>query len=51
MAEAPLGIPTDPDCVEAARDAAALLEELGHSVEEVEVPTISEELIAALRRR
>ena len=45
MAEAPLGIPTDPACVEAARGAAALLEELGHSVEEVEVPTISEELV------
>jgi amidase len=46
MAEAPLGIPTDPACVEAARNAAGLLEELGHSVEEVEVPTVSEELIA-----
>ena len=44
MAEAPLGIPTDPACVAAARDAAALLEELGHEVAEVEVPTISEEL-------
>ncbi|HEY1833817.1 MAG TPA: amidase, partial [Solirubrobacteraceae bacterium] len=45
MAEAPLGIPTDPACVEAARSAAALLEELGHSVEQVEVPTISEEMV------
>jgi len=45
MAEAPLGIPTDPACVEAARSAAALLEELGHSVEEVEVPTISEAMV------
>jgi amidase len=45
MAEAPLGIPTDPDCVAAARAAAALLEELGHEVAEVEVPTISEELV------
>ncbi len=45
MAEAPLGIPTDPACVEAARSAAALLEELGHTVEEVEVPTISEDLV------
>jgi amidase len=44
MAEAPLGLPTDPDCVEAAREAAALLEELGHEVIEVEVGTISEEL-------
>jgi amidase len=45
MAEAPLGIPTDPACVAAARDAAALLEELGHEVAEVEVPTISPELV------
>jgi amidase len=45
MAEAPLGIPTDPACVEAARSAAALMEELGHEVVEVEVPTVSEELI------
>ncbi len=45
MAEAPLGIPTDPACIEAARSAAALLEELGHDVYEVEVPTVSEELI------
>ncbi len=45
MAEAPLGIPTDPACVAAARAAAALLEELGHEVAEVEVPTISEELV------
>jgi amidase len=45
MAQAPLGIPTDPDCVAAARAAASLLEELGHAVEEVEVPTISEEMV------
>ena len=45
MAEAPLGIPTDPACAAAARDVAALLGELGHEVEEVEVPTVSEELI------
>ena len=45
MAQAPLGIPTDPACVHAAREAAALLEELGHEVAEVEVPTISEEMI------
>jgi amidase len=44
MAEAPLGVPTDPECVAAARDTAALLEELGHAVSEVEVGTISEEL-------
>ena len=47
MAEAPLGIPTDPACVAAARDAAALLEELGHAVAEVEVPTISAEMVPA----
>jgi amidase len=47
MAEAPLGLPTDPACVAAARDAAALLEELGHELAEVEVPTISEELVPA----
>jgi amidase len=45
MAEAPLGIPTDPACTAAARAAASALEGLGHSVEEVEVPTISEQLI------
>jgi amidase len=45
MAQAPLGIPTDPACVAAARSAAAALEGLGHSVEEVEVPTISAEMI------
>ncbi len=47
MAEAPLGIPTAPECVAAARDTAALLAELGHEVEEVEVPTISAELVPA----
>lgn len=45
MAEAPLGIPTDPACAAAARDVAALLAELGHEVAEVEVPTVSEELM------
>jgi len=45
MAQAPLGIPTDAPCVEAARDAAQLLESLGHEIVEVEVPTISEELV------
>jgi amidase len=47
MAQAPLGIPTDEPCVAAARSAAALLEELGHTVTEVEVPTVSEELTPA----
>jgi amidase len=46
MANAPLGIPTDDACSTAARAAAATLEELGHVVEEVEVPTLSEEFIA-----
>jgi amidase len=45
MAQAPLGIPTDEACTAGAHAAAAALEELGHSVEEVEVPTISEELV------
>jgi amidase len=45
MAQAPLGIPTDESCSTAARAAAATLEELGHHVEEVQVPTISEELV------
>ncbi len=45
MAEAPLGIPTDPACTAAARAAAGLLEELGHEVAEVEVPTISAEMV------
>jgi amidase len=45
MAQAPLGIPTDPACVAAARAGASALEGLGHSVEEVEVPTISAEMI------
>ncbi len=45
MAEAPLGIPTAPECTAAARAAATALQELGHAVEEVEVPTISEQMI------
>ena len=45
MASAPLGIPTDEACMAAARGGARALEELGHRVAEVEVPTISEELI------
>jgi amidase len=45
MAQAPLGIPTDPACIAAARAAAAALEGLGHRIEEVEVPTISAEMI------
>ncbi len=45
MAEAPLGIPTDEACVAGARATAAALEELGHAVTEVQVPTISEEMV------
>ena len=45
MAEAPLGIPTDPACSEGARSTARALEDLGHVVEEVKVPTISEEMV------
>jgi amidase len=45
MAQAPLGMPTEEACSAAARSAAAALEELGHAVEEVEVPTISEEMV------
>src|SRR5215471_5647254 len=45
MAEAPLGIPTDPSVSAAARAAGAALQELGHDVNEVEVPTVSEQLI------
>jgi amidase len=45
MAQAPLGIPTAEACIAGARAAAAALEALGHLVEEVEVPTISEQMI------
>jgi amidase len=45
MAQAPLGLPTDDPCVAGAREVAATLEELGHSVTEVEVPTFSEEMV------
>jgi amidase len=45
MAQAPLGMPTDEACSAAARATGAALEELGHNVYEVEVPTVSEEMI------
>jgi amidase len=47
MAQAPLGIPTDAACSAAARATGTALEELGHRLEEVEVPTISEEIMPA----
>jgi amidase len=46
MAQAPLGIPTDEACIAGARATATALEGLGHLVEEVEVPTVSEAMIA-----
>jgi amidase len=45
MPSAPQGIPTDEACTAGARAGARALEELGHSVAEVEVPTVSEEMI------
>jgi amidase len=38
VTESPLGTSVDPACVQAARDAAKLLESLGHTVEEVMPP-------------
>lgn len=38
VTESPLGTPVDPMCAQATRDAAALLESLGHVVEEVTPP-------------
>lgn len=38
VTESPLGTPVDPLCAQAARDAAKLLESLGHTVEEVTPP-------------
>jgi amidase len=37
--DAPNGAPVDPECQQAARDAVALLEELGHEVEEASFPS------------
>src|SRR3954467_10685105 len=36
--EAPNGAPVDPDCQQAVKDAVELLQELGHEVEEVDLP-------------
>jgi amidase len=38
VTESPLGTSVDPACVQAARDAAKLLESLGHTVEEITPP-------------
>ncbi len=35
---APNGVPVDPDCQQAVRDAAAMLESLGHDVQEAALP-------------
>jgi amidase len=35
--ESPNGVPVDPDCVTATRNAAALLDSLGHHVQEIEI--------------
>ncbi|MEV0288897.1 amidase [Kribbella sp. NPDC050820] len=43
---APLGLPIDPECAEAVREAAAALEDIGHHVEHTQFPE-SEEFIAA----
>src|SRR4051812_25807917 len=45
MAHGPGGMPVEEPCAEAARRAAAALEELGHEVVEADVPTLSEELV------
>ncbi len=41
----PFGLPVDEDCVVAAQDAAKALEELGHSVETIELPVDPQQLI------
>ena len=45
MDHGPGGMPTDPACTAAAQRTARALEALGHAVEPVELPTISEELV------
>ena len=46
--ESIFGYPVHPDCVSAARSAAALCEELGHDVEEAAPPIDGEQLSVAL---
>jgi amidase len=38
LLESPNGVPVDPECQQATRDAAELLQELGHEVEEAHFP-------------
>src|SRR3954471_20777306 len=45
MPHGPGGPPVDEPCAEAARRAAAALEAQGHEVVEVDVPTLSEEIV------
>src|SRR4051812_3393609 len=45
MDHGPNGFPVEEPCAEAARRAAAALEELGHEVVPADVPTLSEELV------
>ena len=47
--QAPLGLPLDPACAEAARRGASALEGLGHSVEPVAFDTLPQELIESFR--
>src|SRR3954453_5254237 len=46
MAHGPGGMPIEEPCAEAARRAAVALEAQGHEVVEVDVPTLSEEVVA-----
>src|SRR3954447_22983296 len=45
MDHGPNGLPVEEPCAEAARRAAAALEELGHEVVPADVPTLSEEIV------
>jgi len=45
MAHGPGGMPVEEPCAEAARRAAAVLEEQGHEVVEADFPTLSEDLV------
>lgn len=47
---APIDAPLDPACARAARDAAALLESLGHHVEEIEPPWSERDLLPDFSR-